>query len=238
LKLRIAASLEPRIWVGSLADYNAGRHIGDWIDMSYIDSASELYEKINDILSRSQEPIAEEWFVGDHEGFGGISIGEYPDLKKLVDLSQALEEHGEALVGYFENHHYDSFSDIEEAVQGFEESYQGSFSDEKDFAWDLYHDIYGQNLEDLPADQLVLYVDTERLARDVSMDMTEDEEEALEDSYGSIENYVQELLDTEGPQMFNNPESYLDWDHMTRELMYDYWSYQDSDYNTHIYRSL
>src|SRR5581483_3902347 len=64
----------PRIYVASLADYNAGRLHGVWIDAAQ--EPDDLQLHINAMLARSTEPIAEEWAIHDFEGFNGLHLGE------------------------------------------------------------------------------------------------------------------------------------------------------------------
>ena len=49
----------PRIYVASLADYNAGRLHGRWIDADQ--PIEVIREEIAEMLTESKEPIAEEW---------------------------------------------------------------------------------------------------------------------------------------------------------------------------------
>jgi len=56
---RIAAT--PRIYVASLADYNAGRLHGRWIDADR--PAEAIREQIAQMLAESKAPVAEEWAI-------------------------------------------------------------------------------------------------------------------------------------------------------------------------------
>lgn len=47
------------IFIQSLADYNAGRIVGKWVDVSGMDS-SDLWDAINEVLAMSEEENAEE----------------------------------------------------------------------------------------------------------------------------------------------------------------------------------
>lgn len=51
----------PRVYVASLADCNAGRLHGRWIDADQ--SADAIREQIAEMLAESKEPIAEEWAI-------------------------------------------------------------------------------------------------------------------------------------------------------------------------------
>src|SRR5262245_53299918 len=90
-----------RIYVASLADYNAGTLLGRWIDT---DKGEEhIWDEIKSLLADSREPVAEEWAIHDCEGFGSLSLSEYADIATVARLSQLIQEHGPVfaeLVGY------------------------------------------------------------------------------------------------------------------------------------------
>ena len=60
----------PRIYVASLADYNAGRLHGRWIRADQ--QAEALHQEIAAMLAESQEPVAEDWAIHDYENFGTL----------------------------------------------------------------------------------------------------------------------------------------------------------------------
>ena len=67
-----------RIYVASLSDYNAGRLHGAWIDAAQ--EPEQIEAEIAWMLKQSPEPIAEEWAIHDHEGFGGVRLSEYEQV--------------------------------------------------------------------------------------------------------------------------------------------------------------
>lgn len=157
-----------KIYVASLSDYNAGILHGKWIELEGL-STDDIQDEVNDILksspySKETGEEAEEWAIHDYE-LGGIRISEYEGFDTIVQIVEALEEHGEALAAYY-NH---IGGDIESAVDGFEEAYCGDFSDEHDpmkaYAEQFFDEVY---LHEVP-EHLRFYIDYELFARDLFM---------------------------------------------------------------------
>jgi len=122
-----------RIWVGSMGAYNNGTLLGEWID------AEDASWKVDELVAKwhKANPIVngDEWFIGDHEGFGDAwPGGENPDLLQLGALAEALEEHGEPFAEFAGNGSYGN--DTADNVEAFEEAYQGEWDSMEDFACD------------------------------------------------------------------------------------------------------
>lgn len=88
----------PRIYVASLADYNAGRIHGRWIDAST--GLDKVRAQIASMLQTSATPGAEEWAIHDHEGFEPLRIRESPSLTWLTDVATGIRRHGEAFAAW------------------------------------------------------------------------------------------------------------------------------------------
>ena len=151
-----------RIYVASLADYNAGIHHGAWLDLSDYHNVSGLEEGIQRILDSSLTAAlsgvpAEEWAIHDYEGFPA-GLGENPVLDDLWSLHEAIEEHGDAYLDYCQ------YVGIRYATpEGFEEAYQGEYNSMTDFAEELFDELY---LHEIP-EHLHYYIDYEKFARDL-----------------------------------------------------------------------
>ncbi|PMY95039.1 antirestriction protein ArdA, partial [Pseudomonas sp. FW305-124] len=76
------------------ASYNAGTLFGKWIDANQ--TAEEIHADISAMLRGSPEAGAEEWAVHDYEGFGEISLSEWPDISRVSAIARLLEDHGDA----------------------------------------------------------------------------------------------------------------------------------------------
>ncbi len=147
----------PRVYVACLASYNAGILHGEWIDAVDVD---EIREGIQDMLKGSPTPGAEEWAIHDHEGFGGLRLGEWEDLEKVAELGALIEEHGEAFAAYA------GYVGAEYADgNGFLEAYCGEWDSEKAYAEELFDDLYRHVLPESIAN----YIDYEAFANDLFM---------------------------------------------------------------------
>jgi antirestriction protein len=154
----------PRVWIGDLAAYNAGRLHGKWTDATDLET---LEDAVRDVLSTSPEPFAEEVALMDREGFGDL-IGEYTPLEKVAEIGAAIVEHGEAFIVYGRDILGDVESqDISEVVEQFEEAYCGQFDSLKDYAEELADDI-GAIPDDLSWP--LTHIDWDAAARDLEYD--------------------------------------------------------------------
>jgi antirestriction protein len=136
----------PRIYVASLADYNAGRLHGVWIDAT--DDPDEIGAQIDAMLTAS--PVAgEEWAIHDYEEFEGIRLGEYVPVPMVHALAVLVEEHGAAFAAWWENGS-DYGADPDELRELFTESYRGEWGSVADYAAELLEDTGA--LQSMPED--------------------------------------------------------------------------------------
>ena len=150
-----------RIYIASLSDYNAGILHGKWIELNGL-TVDEIWDEINKILETSPyakkygEP-SEEHAIHDYE-LGGIRISEYENLETIVSIVEALEEHGEAFVSY-----YNDVNDLEYAKSNFEEAYQGEYDSFLDYATQTFDELYAHSIPE----SLHYYIDYQAFARDL-----------------------------------------------------------------------
>ncbi len=155
---------EPRIYVASLSDYNAGRLHGVWLDAAA--EPDELDESIAALLRSSAEPAAEEWAIHDYDDFGGIRLGEYESLDTVRAVARGLREHGPAFAGFI------SYFGTEAAIQAdFAAHYRGRWPSVEAFAEDLLDDSGAGEVIDALPDWLRPYVvlDYAAVARDMQL---------------------------------------------------------------------
>jgi antirestriction protein len=147
-----------QIWAGSLADYNAGRLHGCWIDLEGRD-VDEVREEIDAMLAASPEPYAEEWIVMDYDDAPG-ELGETSDLDMLIAVQQAVEEHGETAVRAALANYYRT----EEALDALENGF---------IIWDDSDQIVESYLEGFAIpDQVLHYIDYDAIWRDLQIEGT------------------------------------------------------------------
>jgi len=126
--------VRPKIWIGSLADYNAGRLHGDWVDADVDDET--LLESTKAILATSQEPDAEEWGIFDYDGFGSFKVGEYEDLAVVARVARGIIEHGPAFAAWADVH--DAEPDM---LDHFEDAFSGAYESREAWADSLLEDF-------------------------------------------------------------------------------------------------
>jgi len=138
----------PQIYCACLSSYNSGILHGCYIDATQ--DPEDIREEIEYMLSESpladtDEPC-EEYAIHDYENFQGIQLHEYESIEHVSALAQALEEHGAPFALYLEHL---GFEDVEEALESFEDNYQGCHESVEDYAQDYYEQT-GQRGSPLP----------------------------------------------------------------------------------------
>lgn len=146
MKTLIDQTITPRIYVASLADYNAGHLHGCWIDAS--ERVETVREKIAEMLGRSRELIAEDWAIHDYEGFGDLRLSEFADLDRVTDAAHLIIEHGSIFARLL--NHFGGLCGIDEARQAMDDGYRGAFDSLADYAEELIEDCYASELKELP----------------------------------------------------------------------------------------
>lgn len=151
----------PRIYVASLADYNAGHLHGRWIDLGAGVTYEDVMDEIEEMLSTSKEPIAEEWAIHDYEGFAGLSVSEYEDIAVVVEWAEHIAEYGEAFALWVANDPTYNTDPME-----FQDQYRGEWDSLEDFAENLADDL---GMFDNVNDTFRTYFDFEAFARDLEI---------------------------------------------------------------------
>jgi len=133
-----------RIYVASLADYNAGRLVGAWIDLDEWLDADDIEEIIQaEVLANSKEPNAEEWAIHDKEGPLAPFIGEHTSLSDISDILDVVEEHGEVAIAAL--HSVGFIERTECVIATVQDGFAGAGKSSEDIVWDYYHDTVGED---------------------------------------------------------------------------------------------
>ncbi|ADG10935.1 antirestriction protein ArdA [Caulobacter segnis] len=149
--------LEPRIYVACLAAYNSGWLHGAWIEVEGDEAA--VWSAIGAMLKASPVAGAEEFAIHDHEGFGGVEIGEHASIGRVVEIAAFLRARGAlgALVLA------ELGGDLGAAAAALDAQYHGVF----DSLADCFQALTEETV-DIPA-PLRLYIDYEAMARDARL---------------------------------------------------------------------
>ena len=152
----VADPLSPWIYVACLAAYNAGRLHGTWID---VEDEETVKDAITVMLSVSPIAGAEEFAIHDHDGFGGVTIGEYEDIGRVVEIASFLRERGQ--LGALVLDHLSG--NIDEASEALDDGYRGAFECLADYFQELTEETV------MIPEPLRLYIDYEAMARDAEL---------------------------------------------------------------------
>lgn len=153
----------PRIYVACLAAYNAGNLHGEWINADQ--EPLEIRADIQSMLEKSPESGAEEWAVHDYEGFGFISLNEWPDIERVSALAKLIVAHREPFLLWYQSQDGNNY-DCSELEDLFMDQWQGAFESETDFAYSLLEET-GQ-LSEIP-EWAQSYFDYESYARSLNI---------------------------------------------------------------------
>ena len=153
----------PQIYVACLSSYNAGKLHGFWIEPAT--DKAELLGQIDKVLKTSPMPNAEEWAVHDYNDFP--NLGEYPNLDKIIEVQESIDEHGSDVVHAFLNNW--SVEDLEHIG----DAYYGKYDNFTEFAEQLAHEtIEGLNVNHTNS-TLANYFNYEAWERDLQHDYYE-----------------------------------------------------------------
>lgn len=155
---------QPRIYVASLADYNAGRLLGRWIEAAQ--PAEEIHQAIQAMLSESREIVAEEWAIHDYDNFGGLRLSEFEDIERVALVARGIVEHGPVFAGLVS--HLGGTQSADEAQRYMEEGYRGAFERLADYAQEMIEDCYSDAIKALP-DFIRYRIDFDGIADDLEM---------------------------------------------------------------------
>lgn len=141
----------PRVWVGCLACYNAGRLMGEWVD------ATEAGDLSRERVHGSSATLAlvevqdggsphEELWCFDLEGFGGFLEGECSpsEAQAVAEVIAAIEADGTDLgaVGAWASYEHGRVEEWDAPTrEAFEEAYCGEWKSGADYAENLAEDI-------------------------------------------------------------------------------------------------
>jgi antirestriction protein len=146
----------PRIWAGSLADYNNGILHGAWIDAAH--DPEEIRTDIDAMLAaspwtaRTGEP-AEEWGVFDTDNFGACRIGQHEDLDWISAVARGIAEHGPAFAAWVDVMEEPDF------LSEFETAYLGEYDSLEAYAEELIDELgYDELLDRVVPPSLRPYV--------------------------------------------------------------------------------
>jgi antirestriction protein len=167
---RVRPDEEPRIYVASLSDYNAGILHGRWIDATV--DADTMQEEIDAMLAESPTTarygdIAEEWAIHDYENFGELQLDESEALSTVAQLAEGIRAHGAVFAAFA------SLVGTREidGLERFEDRYQGEWDSIEAYAEDLLDQLGAHRMIDETPEWLQSYLalDAGAFGRDLEL---------------------------------------------------------------------
>ena len=165
--------LEPKIWVASLVDYNNGELHGAWIDLDG-KTVTDIQEEIATMLeaspfahsnfAKTHGLTAEEFAIHDHDGFGGVPVGEWTSIETIENMAALICEHdlaGAAFLAHSDDYGWENHD--------FANRYRGEWSSFQEFAQELFEDV-NSDVVAAAANNDYLTVNYGRFARDIASD--------------------------------------------------------------------
>ncbi len=154
----------PRIYVASLADYNAGDLHGCWIDADQ--PVTEIQDAISRMLSASAQPVAEDWAIHDYENFGPLRLSEFEDMERVSEVACGIVEHGPLFAAVV--NHFGGLSNLDEARRYMDDGCRGAFATLAEYAEELIGDCYADALKHLP-EFIRGHIDWDGIGRDLEL---------------------------------------------------------------------
>lgn len=230
---------DAKIYVADLAEYNNGRLVGKWLDLSDYSSGAEVMEAIQEMLDEQTKKdkygdVHEEYAIHDFEGFPrsfySESMGEsdFDELYEIAKIADSSNLPIDVLMEAVSDLGYED--DPERVAEAYYSSIPASMGNEwRDFAYE-YIDSIGNITEAVSKPEY--YFDFENFGSDIRMDYTDeeleemgyndlsDEElgEQMADEMGGVKNLGEKLIET-----------YFDYDKFGRELEYDFIAVRGKD---------
>jgi antirestriction protein len=228
-----------KIYVADLAEYNDGRLVGKWLDLSDYSDASELMGAIQEMLDEQTAKdksgeVHEEWAVHDFEGFPRSFYSEYmgeKDFEKLYQIADVANDRGIPIDVLMEA--VADFGADEDQIEEIADAYYGSVSTNfgnefKDFAYEYIDSVGGFE----GVSNADFYFDYDSFGSDARMDYTDEEleeygydelddtelGERLVDEMGGVDQLGQKTI-----------EMYFDYDKFGRDLEHDFISVKGDD---------
>lgn len=139
---------QPRAYVVSLSDYNDGKGVGKWIELSEFDDGDEVMTHINEFLDELNEKDGknrEEYEIHDYEGIGkewySESMGE-EEFDHIIESYNDLK-YADFPIEVFEQYKAETYSEPTltfDVLNDMDNRYQGTYGDIEDYAISMVDD--------------------------------------------------------------------------------------------------
>jgi antirestriction protein len=234
----------PKVYIADLMEYNNGRLVGKWFDLTNYSDASELMQDIQAMLDEQtkKDPdgeVHEEWAVHDYENFPRAMYSEYmneADFQKIIDVIQGAEDSNLPFDVILEAMSDLGLEDITDVKDRYFSSVPASMGNEwRDFAYEYVDAIGGISSGIKNPDY---YFDFEAFGRDERINMGGEQEEEMGYEDLTDEQLGEQLVDEiggVGELSESTIDMYFDYDKFGRELQYDFTAVRGEDGNYYFF---
>jgi antirestriction protein len=228
---------DAKIYVADLAEYNNGRLVGKWLDLSDYSSGAEVMEAIQEMLDEQTKKdkygdVHEEYAIHDYEGFPSSfyheSMGE-SDFDQLYEILKIADDANlplDVLMKAMSDLGYED--DPQRVAEEYSSSIPASMGNEwRDFAYEWADSVGIDGVGNIES-----YFDYEEFGNDIRMDYSQEELEEM--GYDDLsdeelgERNVEEIGGVENLPK-NTLEMYFDYAKLGRDLEYDYTAIRGKD---------
>jgi antirestriction protein len=235
----------PKVYIADLKEYNDGRLVGKWFDLTDYSDASELMKDIQAMLDEQTKKdkngeVHEEWAVHDYENFPRSMYSEYmgeEDFQKIIEVIQGAEESNLPFDVILEAMSDLGVDEISEVVERYNGSVEASMGNEwRDFAYEFVDSVGGVS----GVSNADYYFDFEAFGRDERINMGGEAEEEMGYEDLSDEQLGEQLVDEiggVGELDESTIDMYFDYDKFGRELQYDFTSIRGEDGDYYFFNS-
>jgi len=217
-----------RIYIADLSAYNAGRLVGQWVDLP-VDE-----DELKAIVGKLSRNFQQDWAIHDYEA--PFTISEHDDVFKLNEMVEKAEDLGVdwEVMGCIKdygvcanNDDWDCLFEAYENAQVIDVSdYEGSrpASPEKNLGFYYVDEVYG-GIENVSPETLEMYFDYEQFGRDMSMESLDEEDQERYEQFSNDQEYGKSLVEDFGGvrEATDHPEYYFDYESYGRDLAMDYY---------------
>jgi len=236
---------DAKIYVADLAEYNNGRLVGKWLELSDYSSGAEVMEAIQEMLDEQTKKdkfgdVHEEYAIHDYEGFPRSFYSEYmaeSDFDALYEMMKVADSSNLPIEVWMEAVSDLGYEDDPERVaEAYYSSVPASMGNEfRDFAYE-YIDSIGGIKEAISNPEM--YFDFESFGSDARMDYTDEELEEMGYNDLSDEELGEQIADEVGGAKELGEkllEMYFDYDRFGRDLEYDFIAVRGKDGNFYFF---
>jgi antirestriction protein len=195
-----------RIYIADLAAYNAGKLVGEWVDLPA--DPTELEEIMDRLSHGGDHDIA----IHDYEA--PFRIDEYTSIEELNEAMEEVEMNDVDLDVLTCVHEYGGYSKLRDAIEAAQDTMVVEAKDDTDLAYEYIDQVYG---DAIPQELAENYFDYDKFGRDLAYDYPDESEQ-----YSSPAEFAEEFISDMGEIDATTAQNYFDYEKFGRDLSMDY----------------